>query len=326
MPKEKTPKKTKLVSFDFAIKYLLRNKSNFVIIEGFLSELLKKDVKIHQFLESESNKVSLDDKSNRVDILAELDGKELVIIEIQNKDELDYFYRMLFATSKLITEHIYKGDVYSKVKKVISINIIYFELGQGKDYIYHGKTQFEGMHLKDVLQLSETQKKTFQKKHVHELYPEYYLLMVNKFDEATKDGLDEWIYFLKTDEVLSNFRAKGLKEAKKELDILKLPEKDRKEYEKHIDELRFRASVLQTEEIKLKYAEEKGLKKGLKEGVKKGKEKGLKEGLKKGKEEGVKEGIEKRNKEIGLEMKKSGMDIKLIAQITGLSEEQIKDL
>jgi hypothetical protein len=233
---------------------------------------------------------------------------------------------MLFATSKLITEHIYKGDVYSKVKKVISINIIYFELGQGKDYIYHGKTQFEGMHLKDVLQLSETQKKTFQKKHVHELYPEYYLLMVNKFDEATKDGLDEWIYFLKTDEVLSNFRAKGLREAKKELDILKLPEKDRKEYEKHIDELRFRASVLQTEEIKLKYAEEKGIKKGLKEGVKKGKEKGLKEGLKKGKEEGLKEGIEKTKKEIGSEMKKSGMDIKLIAQITGLSEEQIEDL
>jgi len=302
MPKSKTTKKTKLVSFDFAIKYLLRNKSNFVIIEGFLSELLKKDVKIHQFLESESNRISLDDKSNRVDILAELDGKELVIIEIQNKDELDYFYRMLFATSKLLVEHIYKGDVYSKVKKIISINIIYFELGQGQDYIYHGKTEFEGMHLKDTLQLSEVQKKTFQKKHVHELYPEYYLLMVNKFDQTTKDGLDEWIYFLKTDEVLNNFKAKGLKEAKKELDILKLPEKDRKEYEKHIDELRFRASVLQTEEIKLKYAEEKGMQKGKKEGK------------------------EERSKEIAIEMKKSGMDTTTISRITGLSEEEIKQL
>jgi len=314
MPKSKTPQKTRLVSFDFAIKYLLRNKSNFVIIEGFLSELLKREVKIKEFLESESNRVSLDDKSNRVDILAELDGKELVIIEIQNKDELDYFYRMLFATSKLLTEYMYKGDAYSKVKKIFSINIIYFELGQGKDYIYHGKTQFEGIHLKDILQLSEIQKKTFTKETVHELYPEYYLLMVNKFDQVTKDGLDEWIYFLKTDEVLSNFRAKGLKEAKKELDILKLPEKDRKEYEKHIDELRFRASVLQTEEIKLKYAEEKGKKEGLKEG----KEEGLKEGIEKGKKE---EKIE-----IAKRMLELGVGIKIISQTIGLSEEEIHNL
>ncbi len=171
MPKKKEPERIKLVRFDFAIKYLLRNKSNFVIIEGFLSELLKREVKIQQFLESESNKVTLEDKSNRVDILAELDGKELVIIEIQNKDELDYFYRMLYSTSKLITEHIYSGEAYSKVRKIISINIIYFELGQGKDYIYHGKTKFTGIHLKDTLQLSENQKKVFKKKHVYELYP-----------------------------------------------------------------------------------------------------------------------------------------------------------
>jgi predicted transposase/invertase (TIGR01784 family) len=338
MPKTKIPKATKLVSFDFAIKYLLRNKSNFVIIEGFLSELLKREVKIKQFLESESNRISLDDKSNRVDILAELDGEELVIIEIQNKDELDYFYRMLFATSKLLTEYMYKGDVYSKVKKIFSVNIIYFELGQGKDYIYHGKTQFEGIHLKDVLQLSENQKQTFTKKHVYELYPEYYLLMVNKFDEATKNGLDEWIYFLKTDEVLNNFKAKGLKEAKKELDILKLPEKDRKEYEKHIDELRFRASVLMTEQIKLEFAEkkakEKGLKEGLKKGIEKGIKKGIKEGIKEGKkqgiEEGKKQGIEEGKKEektkIARNMLELGVDVKIISKTTGLSEEEIQKL
>ncbi len=302
----KTVKRIKLVSFDFAIKYLLRNKSNFVIVEGFLSELLKKNVKIHQFLESESNKISLEDKSNRVDILAELDSRELVIIEIQNKDELDYFYRMLYGTSKLITEHIYKGDAYSKVKKIISINIIYFELGQGKDYIYHGKTKFTGMRLKDTLQLSAVQKRTFLKRHVHELYPEYYLLMVNKFDEKTKDGLDEWIYFLKTDEVISTFRAKGIKEAKKELDILKLPEKERKEYEKHIEELRFRASVAHTEQIKLEFAKEQGIKEGL--------EKGLEKGIKEGKLETAKK------------MKEEGLSIEMIARYTGLSEEEIHNL
>ncbi len=116
-----------LIKFDFAIKNILRDKSNFVILEGFLSELLKKDVKIINLLESESNKISLEDKSNRVDILAKLDNEELVIIEIQNKDELDYFHRILYGTSKLITENISQGEGYDKVKKVISVNIIYFD-------------------------------------------------------------------------------------------------------------------------------------------------------------------------------------------------------
>lgn len=36
----------KLISFDWAIKRILRSKANFDILEGFLSELLKEDIKI----------------------------------------------------------------------------------------------------------------------------------------------------------------------------------------------------------------------------------------------------------------------------------------
>ena len=43
----------RLVRFDWAIKYLLRNKAHFVILEGFLSELLKEDVEIEQILDTE---------------------------------------------------------------------------------------------------------------------------------------------------------------------------------------------------------------------------------------------------------------------------------
>lgn len=73
----------KLVRFDWAIKYLLRNKANFVILEGFLSELLKTEVTITSLLESESNKADADDKSNRIDVFAVLSGGEKVIIEVQ---------------------------------------------------------------------------------------------------------------------------------------------------------------------------------------------------------------------------------------------------
>jgi hypothetical protein len=41
------------IRFDWAIKRLLRNKANFGIPEGFLSELLGEDIKIDSILESE---------------------------------------------------------------------------------------------------------------------------------------------------------------------------------------------------------------------------------------------------------------------------------
>jgi hypothetical protein len=46
----------KLITFDWAMKRLLRSKANFEILEGFLSELLGEDIFILEILESESNK------------------------------------------------------------------------------------------------------------------------------------------------------------------------------------------------------------------------------------------------------------------------------
>ncbi len=60
----------------------------------------------------------------------------------------------------------------------------------------------------------------FEKNHPHELYPEYYLLKINQFDDVAKDRLDEWIYFLKNEEIKDEFQAKGLKKAGDVLDIL----------------------------------------------------------------------------------------------------------
>jgi hypothetical protein len=59
-------KKRKLITFDWAIKRLLRSKANFGILEGFLSELLKEDITILDVLDSESNKDYKFDKFNRV--------------------------------------------------------------------------------------------------------------------------------------------------------------------------------------------------------------------------------------------------------------------
>ena len=82
----------KLIWVDWAVKKLLRNKANFGVLEGFLSELLYDDIKIERILESESNQETERDKFNRVDILTQNSKKELVIVEIQNSYEIDYFH------------------------------------------------------------------------------------------------------------------------------------------------------------------------------------------------------------------------------------------
>src|SRR5215471_18981397 len=104
----------KYIRFDYAAKRLLRQKANFVVLEGFLTVLLKTNVKIHRMLESESNQEHENDKFNRVDMLAELGTGELAIIEVQNTRMLNYFQRMLYGASKAITEYIDLGEDYSK--------------------------------------------------------------------------------------------------------------------------------------------------------------------------------------------------------------------
>jgi len=246
----------KLIRFDWAIKRLLRNKANFVVLEGFLSELLFDNIKIEKILESEDNQETEDDKYNRVDILTQNSKNELVIIEIQSNYEIDYFHRMAYGVSKSISENLKLGQKYSKIKKVISINIVYFDLGQGQDYIYKGKTDFFGLHQKDLLGLSEKQKTAFVKENISDIFPEYYLLKVNQFNDIAKDTLDEWVYFLKNSEVKDEFKAKGLKEAGEVLDIMRLPKDDEYGYNRYLDSLHLKASEifsLQTEaEFKLK--------------------------------------------------------------------------
>jgi hypothetical protein len=82
------------------------------------------------------------------------------------------------------------------------------------------------------------------------MFPDYYLLKVNQFNDIAKNTLDEWIYFLKNSEVKDEFKAKGLKEAGEVLDIMRLPAVEQYGYNRYLDNLHLKASeifTLQTE-------------------------------------------------------------------------------
>jgi len=227
-----------LVRFDWAVKRLLRNKANFGILEGFLSELLQDDIKIDHILGSEGNRQTTNNKANRVDMLVQNAKGELIIIEVQNDYKQDYLLRMYYGTSKLIVDNLDKGMDYSKIRKVISINIVYFDLGRGDDYIYHGTTSFKGLHKNDTLTLSAAEENLYHTVEIAKVYPEYYIIKVNQFDVLSDEPIDHWINFFKNQEVKEGTKARGLKEAMVELNVMKLNEEERLEYESYINDWR----------------------------------------------------------------------------------------
>ena len=257
----------KLVSFDWAMKKILRQKANFGILEGFLSELFKFDVEIQEILESEANQETKEDKFNRVDLLAKNGNGELILIEVQYNDEINYFQRILYGTSKLITQSISKERGFIEVKKVYSVNITNNKETHRDDYIYHHKMSFKGLNENDILVSDKVQEEIFSIKTL-DIYPEYYVIIVNNFKDIIKNSLDEWIYFLKNEEIENRFKAKGLDEAKEVLDVLKLQPKDRAIYKRKEDNRRYKESLIFTAEIK---GEERGIKRGEEIGEKKAK-------------------------------------------------------
>ena len=292
----------KLISFDWAIKRILRSKANFDILEGFLSELLKEDIKIIEILESESNQDQRDDKFNRLDIKVKNQNEEIVLIEIQYDREMDYMQRILYASSKAIVEHMKESYAYTQVSKIISISILYFDFGNGDDYIYKGSTNFVGVHNKSLLQLNEKQKKLYKTDKLEKIYPEYYLIKIKNFDNNSKDSLDEWINFLKNEEIPDNPKAKGLQKAKEALDYLKMDDKERMSYERYQRSLRDQASAYESTYVIGKI-----------------------EGKKEGKKEAEKEANEKLS-EIVQNLQAKNMDNETIKSITGLTDVELENL
>lgn len=228
------------IRFDWAIKRMLRDKANFAILEGLISVLLGNSVKITEVLESESNQQTVEDKFNRVDLMVKSEIDEIFIVEVQLTRDLYFMKRILYGTSKAITEHITLGETYKNVKKIYSINVLYFDLGKGEDYLYHGKTTFTGCFKKDELKVK---KKEFEvldgdtkSRFVDtDIFPEYYLIRVNKFNDVAKTPIEEWISFLKDGIIRKDTNTPGLKEAEEKLRISNMSESDRKEYFAHID-------------------------------------------------------------------------------------------
>jgi len=281
-----------LVSFDWAIKNILRDKANYDVLEGFLSTLLEKEIRILSLLESEGNQQDESDKFNRVDMVVESGDGEIYIIEVQAGRERYYLQRMLYGSSKLIVDHMGLGESFEKVKKVISVSILYFSLGEGEnDYLYRGATEFYGLNTKEKLVLNPRKRRAAVGREIEagvNVFSEYYLIQVARFQNIIKKGIDEWIYFFKNSQVQPEFGSKNIQTAAEKLDLLNMPKESRRAYEKYLMDKAIEKDMIET---------------------------------------AYDDGIEKGKSEVAANMLRMGLlTTDQVAGATGLSEEAVKKL
>ena len=277
----------KYIRFDWAVKRMLRDKANFAVLEGLITVLTGEQVTIVEILESEGNQERAVDKFNRVDIKAKNERGDIILVEVQLTRQLYYLQRMLYGVSKAITEHIEIGNKYDKVKKVYSINILYFDLGQGSDYLYHGKTVFTGVHTGDRLKVNTREANEIRMTVPEDVFPEYYIIRVNEFNDVARTPIEEWLDYLKNNRIKDDTSTPGLKEARQRLLYMTMTDAERKASDAHMDDIMVQNDVLDTAKM---------------------------EGRAEGKIEMAKN------------LKSLGVDIRTIMQASGLTEEQIKQL
>ena len=301
----------KYIRFDWAIKRLLRQKANFDVLEGFLTVFIGEPIHIVEILESESNQTQEFDKYNRVDIKAKNSKGEIILIEVQNSREADYLERILYGVAKAITEHLALGHPYREVKKVYSISIIYFDLGKGTDYLYHGQNRFVGVHTHDSLQITRKEQDALVGSRPEEIFPEYILIRVNEFNQVAVSPLEEWMAYLKDGVIRPDTKAPGLHEAREKLQYYAMDNQERKAYEAHLEAIVLHNDVINTAK---------------REGRWEGREEGLAEGRAEGMEKGLAEGRAEGKIEMAKNLKSLGVDVKTIMQASGLAEDQIEQL
>ena len=203
------------------------------------------------------------------------------------------------------------GEDYDKIKKVYSISVLYFDIGIGTDYIYHGQNHFVGVHTGDQLRVNERERNVLVSRLPAEIFPEYILIRVNEFDKVALTPLDEWMEYLKDGTIRPDTTVPGLKEAREKLKFYSMSPGERLVYIRHLEDINIQNNAIYTSKL---------------EGIAEGKAEGLAEGKAEGLEEGKAEGFAEGMRQVASKMKETGVDMATIARCTGLSEETIRSL
>ena len=262
----------RIISFDYAIKYLLRDKADYDIVEGFISALLNAynlpSVKINALLESESNKEHDLAKRSLADLIVEDQDKNKYIVEIERSRSENFMEKSCFNTSRMVVDSISKGVEYNDIKKIFHITILYFTPSYMNKPTAHGKVVFHEEDTEHPMHIRIIDKGNGAMYDAGNVFPEYFIISVPLFEGKIRKDLDEWLYVMKESEIRSDFKSPYMKKVAEKLGVLKMLGEERDNYYRYMKDL-------YSEEDRLQTAQKEGMEKGRKEGRKEGMERAI---------------------------------------------------
>jgi len=281
---------SKLMSFDYGIKYLLKNKGDYEIVEGFISALLGTEgygpVKISALLDTESNIERTGLKKSIADVVVEDQQKHKYIVEIERVPTPSFIHKACFNTSRLIVDGIESGDDYTTIKKVFHISLLYFKPNGLINPLCHGKTIIREIDPEHPLELhlGTMGGEIFE---LSKVLPEYFIISVPMFDGVIRQEIDEWLYVMKYSDVKEDFKSPYMKKVADRLNKLKMNEEELANYYKYVKEVITQRDATAAAEAR---------------------------------------GESKKAKEIALKLLKQNTSLETVADITGLNMQQINEL
>ena len=293
--KQEKPEKMRL-TVDYAFKRVFGRNGNEGILKDFLESILDIEIKDITIQNPEIPKNMRDSKIGILDVRAEINGKEIIEVEMQVQNQYNIDKRSPIYITKIYSDQLKEGDSYVKVKKVAVINILNFNYYERNSYHSVGRMKFENSKENEKVDMGYILEEQYVTNDL-----EMHFIELPKFRKKNPDissKLDQWLWLICGEEEkikMAKNENEKIKEAKSELEKLEMSPEDRELYELRLKAIR--------DEINIRES-----------------------GFIDGKTEGKKEGELQKSLEIAQNMLKENMPIEVISKLTGLLQEEIEKL
>ena len=293
--KQEKPEKMRL-TVDYAFKRVFGRNGNEGILKDFLESILDIEIKDITIQNPEIPKNMRDSKIGILDVRAEINGKEIIEVEMQVQNQYNIDKRSPIYITKIYSDQLKEGDSYVEVKKVAVINILNFNYYERNSYHSVGRMKFENSKENEKVDMGYILEEQYVTNDL-----EMHFIELPKFRKKNPDissKLDQWLWLICGEEEkikMAKNENEKIKEAKSELEKLEMSPEDRELYELRLKAIR--------DEINIRES-----------------------GFIDGKTEGKKEGELQKSLEIAQNMLKENMPIEVISKLTGLLQEEIEKL
>lgn len=290
--KQEKPEKMRL-TVDYAFKRVFGRNGNEGILKDFLESILDIEIKDITIQNPEIPKNMRDSKIGILDVRAEINGKEIIEVEMQVQNQYNMDKRSSTYITKIYSDQLKEGDSYVEVKKVAVINILNFNYYERNSYHSVGRMKFENSKENEKVDMGYILEEQYVTDDL-----EMHFIELPKFRKKNPDissKLDQWLWLICGEEEkikMAKNENEKIKEAKSELEKLEMSAEDRELYELRLKAIR--------DEINIR-------------------ESGYTDGMKDGEEKGKKQ----KSIEIAKNMLKKQIPLELIEELTGISQSEI---